>query len=109
MIYKPSTYVVLSHVGKEGREQLGKVAAEDGGNGADEVARRADERGIVLRLLAQRLRNLGVLLVVDLAGSLTTEDEVEVGAEGLNVWRGREGVSLRALPIKQPTTYSWGR
>lgn len=81
------TYVVLCHVGEERGEILSEVAAQNGGDGSDEVASRADESGVVLGLLSKAGGCLGFSLVVNLAGSLSPENEVEVGAKRLDVCR----------------------
>lgn len=103
------THVVLSHVGKEGGEDLSKVAAEDGGDGADEVASRADESSVVLGLLSKGLGSLGLLLIVKLARSLAPEDLVEVVAEGLDVWKGDSKSALVLSKSREDGTYRQGR
>jgi hypothetical protein len=78
------THVVLSHIGEEGVEELSKVGSKDAGKGTNEVARRADERSVVLGLLA-RGHDLTIGVVVDLAGRRSLEDRIEVVANGLDV------------------------
>lgn len=82
-----STHVVRSHISLERREELSEIGSEGARERANEIARGTDEGGIVFRLLSGRNGSI-VFVIVDLARSLSLEDERNLLADRLNVCSG---------------------